>query len=130
MMGKPWPIQELGGPKEMGSDLPGYSMWGGMTITPMNCWSKITLEWYVPNVVQHTLGQSPYQMVVGHQAGWPDNVQVSVNASAQKGLANLSFNNSISDDTLIAMPALPKPQPPKSTPTPTPTATPGGKKKK
>ena len=128
MISKPWPIQELGGPKEMGSDLPGYSMWGGMTLTPKNCTSKITLEWYVPNVVRHTPGQSPYQMVVGHQAGWPDNVQVSVNASAQKGLANFSFNNSIDDDTLIAMPALPKPKPPKSTPTPT--ATPGGKKKK
>ena len=130
MMAKPWPIQELGGPSQKGSDLPGYNMWGGMTLTPKNCTSTIKLSWYVPNVVQHTPGRSPYQMVVGHQAGWPDNVQVSVDASAQKGLANLSFNKTVDDDTLVAMPALPKPQPPKSTPTPTPTATPGGKQKK
>jgi hypothetical protein len=128
MAGKPWPIQMLGGPSANHSDLPGYAMWGGMTLTPMNCTSTITLEWFVPNVIHNTPGQPPYQMIVGHQAGWPDSLQVSINASALKGVKSLSYNQTIDTDTLIALANRPLPptQKPPTTPTPaaTPTATP------
>jgi hypothetical protein len=129
MMAKPWPVSGLGSPSSTHSDLSGYSMWGGLTLTPKNCISTITLSWYVPHVVQNTAGQAPYHMIVGHQAGWPDTAQISINASALKGVKNLSYNQSINADTLVALPALPSQSPqqkPGSTPTAavTPTATP------
>ncbi|MGH2481415.1 MAG: hypothetical protein ACRDHW_17310, partial [Ktedonobacteraceae bacterium] len=127
MRGKAWPMQLLGGPSERSSDLPGYAMLGGMTLTPKNCTSVVTLSWYVPNVVQNTAGQPPYQLMVGHQAGWPVNALVNIDASALPGVQSLAYNQTIDVDTLVALPA--RPLPPKSTPTtPTPVATPTGKK--
>ena len=130
MMGRGWPVSNLGGPSETHSDLSGYSLWGGLTLTPKNCISTITLSWYVPHTVQNKPGQSPYQMIVGHQAGWPDTAQISIDASKLKGVANLNYNQTISADTLVALAPLPgqSPQqkPGSGTPTPaiTPTATP------
>ncbi len=99
-----------------------------MTLTPQDCISKITLTWYVPHIVQHKAGQSPYQMIVGHQAGWPVTAQVSVDASALKGIQGTKFNQTITVDTLVSLAPLPDPnhpQKPGGTPTPavTPTAT-------
>lgn len=124
MQGKAWAIQKLGAPTAFGSDLPGYQMWGGMTLTPKNCTSTISLSWYVPHVVQHTPGQAPYQMVVGHQAGWPVTAQVNVNASAlnDKDVKSFSYNQTINVDTLVALPSRPLPPAPKPT-TPTPVVT-------
>jgi hypothetical protein len=127
MAARAWPIQALGAPTQKGSDLPGYQMWGGMTLTPKNCISTITLSWYVPHVVQNTAGQPPYQMIVGHQAGWPDTAQVSIDASALKGVKSFKYNHTIDVDTLIALPARPLPpsqQPATPTPAVTPSATP------
>lgn len=128
MIAKPFPIDSLGGPTATSSDLPGYRMWGGLTLTPKNCTTTLTLSWIVPRVVQNTPGKPPYQMVVGHQAGWPVTAQISVDASALKGVKNFSFNQAINVDTLVALPARPLPpsQQKPTTPTPavTPTATP------
>src|SRR5262249_51066574 len=130
MMAKPWAVQELGSPTAVTSDLPGYSMWGGLTLTPMNCISTITLKWYVPHIVQHTAGQPPYKMIVGHQAGWPDTVQINIDASAFKGVKSLSYNRAITVDTLIALANRPLPPVPgrQSSPTLVVTPTPGSQK--
>jgi hypothetical protein len=130
MMGKPWAIQRLGAPTSMNSDLPGYSMWGGLTLTPMNCTSTLTFQWYVPNVVQNTAGQPPYQMIVGHQAGWPDTAQVNIDASQLQGVKSLSYNQTINVDTLIALANRPLPSTPKKQTTPTPVVTPTPNSKK
>jgi len=128
MIGKPFPIDSLGGPTAMSTDQPGYQMWGGLTLTPKNCTTTLTLSWVVPHIVQNTPGKPPYQMIVGHQAGWPITVQVSVDASALKGVKNFSYKQTIDVDTLVALPARPLPpsQQKPTTPTPavTPTATP------
>lgn len=129
MVGKAYPIDSLSGPTATTSDLPGYQMWGGLTLTPKNCTSTITLQWTVPHIVQNKAGQPPYQMIVGHQAGWPDTAQVSIDASALKGIKNLSFNQTIDDDTLIALPARPLPPSQKKPTTPTPAVTPTATKK-
>lgn len=130
MLAKPFPIDSLSGPTQTSSDLPGYQMWGGLTLTPINCISTITLSWYVPNVEKHTPGQPPYQMILGHQAGWPDTAQISVDASALRGVKNFSYNQTISTDTLIALPARPLPHAPRPPATPTPVATPTAARKK
>ncbi|MGH2506506.1 MAG: hypothetical protein ACRDHZ_03685 [Ktedonobacteraceae bacterium] len=123
MVGRAWPIQLLGGPSAKSSDLPGYAMWGGMTLTPKNCTSTITLSWYVPNVVQHTPGQPPYQLMVGHQAGWPVTALVNVDTSALPGVQSFTYDQTINEDTLVVLPARPLPPTKKSTP-PTPVVTP------
>ena len=122
MQARGWPIQNLGSPSLTQSDLPGYSMWGGLTLTPKNCVTTVTLSWYVPHIVQNKAGQSPYQMIVGHQAGWPDSAQISIDASALKGIKSLNYNQTIGVDTLVALPALPLP-PSQHKPGGTPTAT-------
>ena len=128
MIAKPFPIDSLGGPTAMSTDQPGYQMWGGLTLTPKNCTTTLTLSWVVPHIVQNTPGQPPYQMIVGHQAGWPVTAQISVDASALKGVKNFSYKQTIDVDTLVALPARPLPpsQQKPTTPTPavTPTATP------
>jgi hypothetical protein len=129
MQDKAWPYSLLGRPSETSSDLPGYQMVGGMTLTPKNCVSTLTFSWVVPHAVQNTAGQTPYQMVVGHQAGWPDIAQVSINASALKGVKSLSYNQTIDVDTLISLANRPLPPSQKPT-TPTPVVTPTARPKK
>ncbi len=107
MAARGWPVQDLGGPSSKNSDLPGYSMWAGLTLTPKNCTSTITLSWNVPHMVQNVAGQSPYQLTVGHQAGWPDQAQISIDASALKGVKSLSKEQVINADTIFSLAALP-----------------------
>ena len=102
-----WPIDILGAPTATTSDLPGYTMWGGLTETPKNCISYITLSWYVPHVVHMTPGQSPYSIMVGKQGGMIPTVQISVDDSAIHGLKPFSYQKDIIADTLIALPKLP-----------------------
>ena len=42
-LGSTWPVDSLGGPTELTTDLPGRAMWGGLTLTPKNCISTITI---------------------------------------------------------------------------------------
>src|SRR5207302_2371957 len=60
----PWPVDSLGPPTELKSDLPGRAMWGGLTLTPKNCISYISLSWTVPHAVQKVHGQPSYSIVV------------------------------------------------------------------
>lgn len=127
MVARPWAYQNLGGPTSKTSDLSGYAMWGGMTLTPQDCVSTISLSWYVPHIVQNKAGQSPYQMTVGHQAGWPVTAQVSIDASALKNIKDLKYKQTITVDTLVGLAPLPDPKQPQKpgsgTPTPAVTAT-------
>ena len=102
-----WPVDVLGAPTATTSDLPGYTMWGGLTETPKNCISYITLSWYVPHAVHMVPGQSPYSIMVGKQGGMIPTIQISVDDSAIHGLKPFSYQKDIVADTLIALPKLP-----------------------
>ncbi|HZU66759.1 MAG TPA: DUF4012 domain-containing protein [Ktedonobacteraceae bacterium] len=103
-----WPIDGVGAPTELTSDMPGRAMWGGLTVTPKNCISYITLSWYVPHVVKHTPGQSPYQLLVQKQGGYIPTIQISIDTSAIKGLKPYNFNGALVADRVFALPILKK----------------------
>ncbi len=102
-----WAVDVLGAPTATTSDLPGYTMWGGLTETPKNCISYITLSWYVPHAVHMAAGQSPYSIMVGKQGGMIPTIQISVDDSAIHGLKPFSYKKDIVADTLVALPKLP-----------------------
>lgn len=103
-----WPVDRLGGPTELTSDLPGRAMWGGLTLTPKNCTSTITLQWYVPNEVMNIPGQSPYSILVQKQGGYIPTVQITIDTSAITGLQPFSFQGDIATDKLFSLPPLHK----------------------
>ena len=98
-----WPIDSLGAPTELTSDMPGRAMWGGLTVTPKNCISTITLSWYVPHVVKHTAGQVPYALLVQKQGGYIPTVQISIDTSAIKGLKPYNFSGNLIADKLFSL---------------------------
>lgn len=98
------PVDALGAPTETSSDLPGYSMWGGMTETPKNCTSYITLSWYVPHVVNNKPGQSPYSIIVDKQGGYVPTIDISVDTSALPGIKPYSFKGDMIADKVLALP--------------------------
>lgn len=98
-----WPIDSLGGPTGLSSDLPGRAMWGGLTVTPKNCISTITLSWYVPNVVKHIHGHPPYALLVQKQGGYVPGVQITIDTSAINGLKPLSFMGDLIADRLFSL---------------------------
>ncbi len=103
-----WPVDSLGGPTALTSDLPGRAMWGGLTLTPKNCISTITLQWYVPHEVKHIPGQSPYSILVQKQGGYIPTVQITIDTSAIKGLKPFSFEGKMVADRMFSLPALKK----------------------
>jgi hypothetical protein len=103
-----WPIDNLGAPTALTSDMPGRAMWGGLTVTPKNCISYITLSWYVPHVVKHIAGQAPYALLVQKQGGYIPTVQITIDASAIKGLKPFNFNGKLVVDRAFSLPALKK----------------------
>lgn len=94
----PWPVDSLGPPTEMTSDLPGRAMWGGWTLTPKNCISYITLSWSVPHAVQEVHGQPSYSILVQKQSGVIPTIELSIDASAVKGLKPFQFKGDINTD--------------------------------
>ena len=107
-LGNNWPVDSLGGPTELTTDLPGRAMWGGLTLTPKNCISTIALQWYVPNAIKHIHGQSPYSILVQKQGGYIPTVQITIDTSAIKGLKPFSFQGDIVADRLFSLPLLKK----------------------
>ncbi len=79
--GVPWPIDSLGAPTQLHSDLPGRSMWGGMTETPKNCTSTFSVSWYVPHEVKKG-DPNPYTLLVQKQGGYVPTLQLSIDTSA------------------------------------------------
>jgi hypothetical protein len=102
---KPWPIDKLSGPTALVSDLPGRSMWGGLTVTPKNCISTITLSWYVPHAVKLSGKHATYSLLVQKQGGYVPAMQVTIDASAIKGMKPLSFQGNLSADKLFTLTA-------------------------
>ena len=102
-LGSTWPVDSLGGPTELTTDLPGRAMWGGLTLTPKNCISTITIQWYVPNAVKHVSGQPSYSILVQKQGGYIPTVQITVDTSAVPGLKPLNFRGDIAADRLFAL---------------------------
>ncbi len=80
-----WPYDALGGPTELTSDLPGRAMWGGLTETPKNCISYISLSWYVPHAVKKVHGQPVYTILVQKQSGVAPTLILNINAGAIRG---------------------------------------------
>jgi hypothetical protein len=102
---KPWPIDKLSGPTALVSDLPGRSMWGGLTVTPKNCISTITLSWYVPHAVKFVGKHATYSLLIQKQGGYVPSVQVSIDASAIKGMKPLSFQGNLLADKMLTLTA-------------------------
>ncbi len=102
-----WTVNALGAPTNQTSDLPGHTMWGGLTETPKNCISYISLSWYVPHVVTNIVGQAPYTLMVQKQGGYVPSVELTVDASALK-LKNqkpFSFKGGLTGDRAFALSA-------------------------
>lgn len=98
-----WPIDSLGAPTQMTSDLPGRSMWGGLTETPKNCITTITVSYYVPHAVRHVAGQPVYSLLVQKQGGYIPTVDITIDTSAIKGLKPYHYNGKLSADKLITL---------------------------
>ncbi|HEY6542373.1 MAG TPA: DUF4012 domain-containing protein, partial [Ktedonobacteraceae bacterium] len=98
-----WSIDQIGAPTELTSDLPGRAMWGGLTVTPQNCISTITLSWYVPNAVKHVVGQPLYAVLVQKQGGYIPLIQISIDTSQLKGVKPYNFNGNIYGDRLFSL---------------------------
>ncbi len=101
-----WVIDSLGAPTALTSDLPGRAMFGGLTETPKNCISTITVSWYVPHAVKHVAGQAPYSILVQKQGGYVPAVEIEVDTSAIKGLKPFSFSGNLVADRLFSLPPL------------------------
>ena len=102
-LGSYWPNDSLGPPTELTTDLPGRAMWGGLTLTPKNCISTITLQWYVPNAIKHLSGQAPYSILVQKQGGYIPTVQITIDTSAIPGLKPFNFQGDIAADRLFSL---------------------------
>ncbi len=98
-----WPIDSLGPPTQMTSDLPGRAMWGGLTETPKNCITTITVSYYVPHAVRHVAGQPVYSLLVQKQGGYIPTVDITIDTSAIKGLKPYHYNGKLSADKLITL---------------------------
>lgn len=103
-----WPVDSLGPPTALTSDLPGHAMWGGMTETPKNCISTITASWYVPNAVKKVNGQPSYTILVQKQGGMIPTIDLEIDASAIKGLKNFNFKGDINTDRYFTLAIPPK----------------------
>ncbi len=103
-----WTVDMLGAPTELTSDLPGRAMWGGLTVTPKNCISTITLTWYVPNAVKHVVGQPLYAVLVQKQGGYVPAVQITIDTSQLRGVKPYSFNGDIYSDRIFSLPVVKK----------------------
>ncbi|HYT36759.1 MAG TPA: DUF4012 domain-containing protein, partial [Ktedonobacteraceae bacterium] len=108
-LGGYWPNDSLGAPTEVTTDLPGRAMWGGLTLTPKNCTSTITLQWYVPNAIKHSSGQPSYAFLIQKQGGYIPTVQITIDTSAIPGLKPFNFQGDIVADRLFSL------SPPKKT---------------
>ncbi len=102
---QPWRYDSLGAPTALTSDLPGRAMFGGLTVTPKNCISYITLSWYVPHAVQQKAGQPTYALLVGKQGGYTPTVEISVDTSAApiKGAHPFQFNGDLVADKVFTI---------------------------
>jgi hypothetical protein len=107
-LNKPWTVDSLGPPTAQNSDLPGRAMWGGMTETPKNCTSTITVSWYVPHAVQKVNGQPTYTLLVQKQSGNSPTIELNIDASAVKGLKNFTFKGDITADKAFTLTVPPK----------------------
>jgi len=83
-------------------------MWGGLTETPKNCISYISLSWYVPHAVHKVNGQSTYTIVIDKQSGYSPTIELTIDASAIKGLKSFKFTGDINADKAFILSPPPK----------------------
>ena len=82
-------------------------MWGGLTLTPKNCTSSITLSWYVPHAIKKVNGKPVYMILVQKQSGYSPTIELNIDASAIKGLNTFTFKGDISTDRLFTFTLVP-----------------------
>jgi hypothetical protein len=99
---KPWPIDKLSGPTALQSDLQGRAMWGGLTVTPKNCISTITLSWYVPHAVKISGEHATYTLLIQKQGGYIPSVQITIDGSALK-MKPLNFQGDLVADKMLSV---------------------------
>jgi hypothetical protein len=105
----PWPIDSLGPPTEMKTDLPGRAMWGGWTLTPKNCISYVTLSWLVPHAVQQVNVQPSYTLLIQKQSGLTPTLELTIDASAIEGLKSFQFKGDVTTNkAFVLVPRLTK----------------------
>lgn len=100
------PVDSVGPPTALQSDLPGRAMWGGLTVTPKNCTSYIRLSWYVPHA--HINPKDPsniYSVLIGKQGGMVPTVDITIDATALhlKGVSTLHYHSDIHKDQVITL---------------------------
>ena len=78
-------------------------MWGGLTETPKNCISYIKVSWYVPHAVQIVKGQPSYTILVQKQSGYYPIIELTIDASAIKGLKSFKFSGDIYADKAFTL---------------------------
>ena len=80
-------------------------MWGGLTVTPKNCTSYISLSWYVPNAVKQVAGQPPYQLLIQKQGGYIPTVELTIDTSQVgiQGLKSYALNDNLIADRMFSL---------------------------
>ncbi len=107
MIGDPYtgawhPLDQIGPPTNMTSDMQGRAMFGGYVVVPKNCAMTVTLSWYVP-----ALGNGPYSLLVQRQAGTFPALDLSVLPTpgdcSALALAGLHYNGILTEDATFAL---------------------------
>ncbi len=96
------PLDTVGPPTNMSSDVPGRAMYGGWVVIPKNCTMTVTLSWYVP-----PQGTAPYALLIQRQAGTFPELDLTVLPTpgncASLDSAGLHFNGTLGQDTLFSL---------------------------
>ncbi len=107
MLGDPYtgawhPLDQIGPPTNMTSDMRGRAMFGGYVVVPKNCSMTVTLSWYVP-----ALSSAPYSLVVQRQAGTFPALDLDVLPTpgdcTSLGVAGLHYDGILTEDATFAL---------------------------
>jgi Protein of unknown function (DUF4012) len=104
-LGRAWAVDSLGGATSLSSDLGGRAMFGGLTETPKNCITTITLSWYVGQAVRREKGQASYALLIEKQSGVTPRIELRVDTSGYRGLRAYAYSGPINADRLFTVAA-------------------------
>ncbi len=101
-------IDQIAGPTNMASDIPGRAMFGGLVIVPANCEGAIVLQWYVPNVAGTAAHNNlPYTFIEQRQSGTSTVLNLSIEPASGTTAQPITVTKPISQDLtfILALPA-------------------------
>ena len=67
------PVDQVGGPTNTDSDMPGRAMYGGWVNIPKNCTMNVSLSWHVP-----PQGNQPYSLMLQRQSSTFPSVDLTI----------------------------------------------------